>query len=950
MKAWHQLEPLPGICALLLSLAGVASAQHWAYVAPIRPEPPKVTNPQWPRNAVDRFVLNRLEQEGLRPSPEADKNTLLRRVTLDLTGLPPTPAELQAFLSDASPNAYEKVVDRLLASPRYGERMAIEWLDLARYADTQGYQLDSQREMWPWRDWVINAFNRNMPFDQFTVEQIAGDLLPRATQNQKIATGFNRNHMINSEGGSIPEEFQVEYVVDRVETVSTVWLGATLGCARCHDHKYDPFKQRDFYRFFAYFNNITEAGVDGATSNAWPFMPIASAGQQRELDRLNSGIAEREPKIAPETVSPLIAEWEQTAAAALPPSPRRGLIADYDLNGNFNDLSGAYHHGRVLSGEVRYGPGSVDRAATLNGVTRVDTGVQLPSAFSIALWEQTDGRKQVTLLQNTEDAVSRRGFEMLVGEPRPLPGTNRGSHLIFRIVNRWPADLIEIQTREPITQNKWHHLVFAYDGSLKASGTRVFLDGRPIACDVIHDSLSGPAVSSRSLEIGNPDLGVPYNGRLDDLRIYSSQLSEAEVGVLALHEPARAILFKPEASRSKEEKDSLRRYFLTYHAPKDLRTTYSELVTLTAERDTLNRAIPTVMIMEERDKPRDTFVLARGDYRTPREKVTPGTPTVLPPPPSDAPANRLGLARWIVDPSNPLTARVTVNRYWQLYFGKGLVKTSEDFGSRGDAPTHPKLLDWLATEFIRTGWDVKAMQRLIVTSATYRQSSRVSADLLEKDPGNRLLSRGPRFRLPAETIRDSALFEAGLLDDRIGGRSVFPYQPDGLWEELSVGDLYSAQVYVQDHGIDLYRRSLYTFWKRTAPPPSLTAFDAPDREKCTASRILTNTPMQALVLMNDPTYVEAARVLASKALKTPDPADFLFRAVLTREPSAAEKSMLNALAERNVVKFRQNPQAASKLVRVGESPADPNLDLAALAGWTTTASVVLNLDEAITKQ
>jgi hypothetical protein len=661
-------------------------------------------------------------------------------------------------------------------------------------------------------------------------------------------------------------------------------------------------------------------------------------------------MAEREKKLAPETVAPLMAEWEKTRLETLTPSPRRGLVAEYDLNGNFNDLSGRYHHGRVVRGEVSYGPGPVDRAATLNAVSRVDTGVLLPEAFSIALWEQADGKAQSVVLDNTDEANGRRGFEMLVGESKGLPGMNRGSFLIFRVIRRWPGERIEVRTRERVTQNKTHHVVFAYDGSGKGAGARVFVDGKATACDVARDSLSGSAVSGRPLEVGNSDVNLSFHGQLDELRIYDRPLNDAEAEELAAVEPIRAILFKLDASRLQEEKETLRRYFLTHDAPAELRQSFSEWAALADQREALNRTIPTVMVMQEMEKPRTTFILARGDYRNPREQVAPGTPEALPPMPADAPANRLGLARWIVDPANPLTARVAVNRYWQMYFGSGLVETSENFGTQGKRPSHPELLDWLATEFVRTGWDVKAMQRLIVTSATYRQASKATPELLAKDPANRLLARGPRFRLPAETIRDSALFEAGLLEDRIGGRSVFPYQPAGLWEELAVGDIWAAQAYQQDHGSDLYRRSMYTFWKRTAPPPSLTAFDAPGREKCAASRILTNTPLQALALMNDPTYVEAARALAARAMKDADPAGFLFRTVLTRDPSGSEKRVIADLAQRNIAKFRQDRAAAGKLIHIGESDAGQEMDAAALAGWTTAASVVLSLDEAITKQ
>jgi hypothetical protein len=828
--------------------------------------------------------------------------------------------------------------------------MAMPWLDLARYADTQGYQIDSMREMWPWRDWVIGAFNRNMPFDQFTVEQIAGDLLPNATREQQVATGFLRNNRINAEGGSIADEFLVEYAVDRVETTATVWLGSTLGCARCHDHKYDPFSQRDFYRFFAYFNHVPEAGVGNAGGNSDPVLALPTPQQQSDLERLNSGLIEREKKLSAAT-PPLLAEWEKSKPQ-LAASPRDGLLAHYGLDGSFDDLSGNYRHGRVLRGGVEYQPGPVDRAANFDGATGVSTGVSLPAAFSIALWEQAEGLKQMTLLGATEDAQTRRGFEMLLDDSLPMPPV-RGAHLIFRLVNRWPADLIEIRTRERVTQKEWRHVVFTYDGSGKAAGARVYVDGKPVECVAVHDALSAAPVSAMPLGIAGPTVGASFHGGIDDLRIYSRPLTAEEAERLASVEPVRAALLQLAGKRTNEEKETLRRYFLTHDAPEDLRRAYAEYTSMLAQRDTLNRAIPTVMVMREMEKPRDTFVLAKGDYRNRKEKVTPGLPASLTPSP-EVPG-RLGLARWLVDPANPLTARVTVNRYWAMYFGTGLVRTVEDFGSQGEAPSHPELLDWLATEFVRTGWDVKAMQRLIVTSATYRQASAVSPAITEKDPENRLLARGPRFRLPAETIRDNALSAAGLLNGEIGGPSVFPYQPDGLWEETAVGDIYSAQVYQQSHGKDLYRRSLYTFWKRTVPAPSLAVFDEPDREKCTARRTLTNTPMQALALMNDPGYVEAARALAERAVKEagaapPGRAAFLFRLATSREPSREEERVLVDLAARSIARYRKQPEEARKLLGVGESKFDAKLDAAELAGWTIVASAILNLDETITKE
>ena len=696
---------------------GAKSGQHWAYVAPVRPQIPATSNPSWPRNPIDSFILNRLDQEKLKPSPEANKITQLRRVTFDLTGLPPTPEERRAFLEDLSPNAYERLVDRLLDSPHFGERMAMQWLDLARYADTDGYQIDSEREMWAWRDWVVNAFNRNMPFDQFTIEQLAGDLLPQPTEDQRIATGFNRNHMINSEGGSIPEEYQVEYVADRVETTAAVWMGTTLGCARCHDHKYDPFPQQAYYRFFAYFNNVPEQGIHNAAGNAEPILRLGSPDQRRQLDVLNSGLAEREPRISEAAVSPLVAAWEKgNPTEALSASPS-GLLVHYDFDGSVRDFSGNHHPASVMSGEIGYGEGPVNRSAILNGVTRLLTGVKLPAAFSIALWTKSEGLTQMTVLQNTEEPLARRGFEMLYDDSRPLPDQNRGVHMIFRLVHRWPDDLIEIRTRERIPQKEWIHVTVTYDGSGKASGLRVYLDGKPLDCTVAHDALSGAPASNRLLEIGAPDVGAPYQGRMDDLRVYDRSLTQKEAGILAVDEPVRAILSQPAGQRSEDQRLALRRYFLTYAASEDLRTVYSDYLPLLSRRNALLRIMPTVMVMAEAKPPRDTFILSRGDYRNKTEKVAPGVPSALSPLPANAPPNRLGLARWLMDSKNPLTARVTVNRYWQMYFGTGLVKTAEDFGSQGETPSHPELLDWLATEFIRTGWDVKNLQRLIVTSS-----------------------------------------------------------------------------------------------------------------------------------------------------------------------------------------------------------------------------------------
>lgn len=943
---------------------GASYSIHWAFVPPARPAVPSVKDGKWPRNPIDNFILARLELEGLRPSPEADKATLLRRVTLDLTGLPPTRAELESFLADPSPDAYEKQVDQLLKSPHYGERMAMEWLDLARYADTHGFHIDSLREMWHWRDWVINAFNRDMPFDQFTIEQLAGDLLPNATLDQKIATGFSRNHMINYEGGAIPEEYQNEYVVDRIETTSAAWMALTMGCARCHDHKYDPIKQKEFYQFYAFFNTIPEKGLDGMKGNAEPFLPLPSHEQQLQLDQLKQDIAGREAALPEKEVAALQGEWEKSRLATLPEAPRDGLLAHYELDGNLADTSGHYQHGKTLRGDVTYDEGEVSGAASFDGEVQVDLGstaaFERSDPFSFALWLKGAGfgqKKEMVVVQKVQDSPGREGYELLFDDSVVVPGEylKRAAHLIVRLIHQWPDDLIQVQTRDRLTYGDWSHFTVTYDGSGRASGLKLYVGGKPAEFEVLKDKLTGSIQNSRPLEIGNKKTGAPYKGQIDDLRIYNRRLTPADVERLAVYEPVRTILGTVPGKRSKTQKENLTEYFLTYEAPENFRKLHAELKTLTKKKVELEAAIPNTMVMQEMEKPRETVVLGRGDYRNRGEAVSPGVPAVLPPLPKEAPLNRLTLAKWLVSPSHPLTARVAVNHYWQMYFGMGIVKSAENFGSQGEPPSHPELLDWLATEFIRTGWDIKAMQRLIVTSAAYRQSSRVAPALLDKDPENRLLARGPRLRLPAEIVRDNALAISGLLNEQLGGPSVYPYQPKGLWEELAIGEGFSGQSYAQGKAQDLYRRSMYTVWKRTVPPASLATFDAPDREKCTARRARTNTPLQALVLLNDPTYVEAARALAQRAIKQAgkSPArriDFTFRLATGRTPEARERQILLQYARQELGDYRRDKSAALKLLGVGESKYDTKLDASELAAWTTVASAILNLDETVTKE
>jgi hypothetical protein len=932
---------------------------HWAYTAPVRAEPPTVKESGWTRNPIDQFILARLEREGLKPSAEADKVTLLRRVTYDLTGLPPTPAAVDSFLADRSPDAYERRVDALLQSPRYGERMAMPWLDAARYADTHGYHIDSLRGMWPWRDWVIQAFNRNLPFDQFVIEQLAGDLLPNATRDQKVASGFNRNHMINFEGGAIADEYQVEYVVDRVEATSSAFMGLTMGCARCHTHKYDPITHKEFYQFFAFFNNVAERGLDGRTGNAVPFLLLPTPPQQAKLDELEAAIKVREAALDDEKVGAAQAEWERSFAGTLPPIDREGLIAHYELDGSFSDISGRYQHGRTIVGDPTFDAGQIGRAVSFDGDTEVSFGnvgsFGSNDRFSLAVWLRGRGNLPMSVFQKVADPKRRRGYEWRLDDI-VLVGIQRwAARMTIVLASDAPGDRIEIRTRERLRLGDWYHLTLTYDGSGKASGLFLYVDGKLFETDVVKSTLAGSIATDADFSLGSKALGQPFVGQIDDLRLYNRTLTPEQIEKIALHYQPRVIVSGVTGKRSKEEAQQVRDYFLTYAAPQHLRKAHAELKALRNEKAEYEKSIPSAMVMGELAKPRETFVLARGDYRNHTEKVEPDVPAMLPPLPKDAPRSRLTLARWLVDPAHPLTSRVAVNRFWQMYFGVGIVKTQEDFGVQGEPPVHPELLDWLATEFIRTKWDVRAMQRLIVTSSTYRQASSVTPPLLEKDPDNRLLARGPRMRLPAEMIRDTALAASGLLNGEIGGPSVLPYQPRGLWEEMAFGEGFSAQSYEQSHGKDLYRRGMYTFWKRTVPPASMATFDAPDREKCTARRAQTNTPLQALVLMNGPTYVEASRALAQRALleggkDDKQRVDYAFRLATARKPSGKESGVLRDLLKARLNEFRKDRGSALKLLAVGESARDTRVDPSELAAWTTVASAILNLDETITKQ
>jgi hypothetical protein len=861
---------------------GAKYEPHWSFVPPQRPVVPAG------QNAIDYVIRKRLERDGLKPSRPADPRTLIRRVTLDLTGLPPTPAEVDAFLKDGS---YEKVVDRLLASPRYAERMALRWLEAARYADTNGYQTDGPREMWRWRDWVIDAFHRDMPWDQFTIEQLAGDLLPNATLSQQIATAFNRNHRTSAEGGIVDEEFRVEYVADRTETTSTVWLGLTVGCARCHDHKFDPITQKDYYSLFAFFNNVPEKGFVWNFGNEEPVIKAPLPEQAAKLAELDRRVAELERRV-PNTDKKQ-AKWERKLKKPLEWTVTAGQQLHW-AKGN---------------------PATVEKGPKFD--------YRDPFTFSVRIRPETLVGKQA-ILSKGEDywEGQQHGLYLIDGKVR--------LHVIFR----WTDLGMRVETAEPIKAGEWQHIAVSYDGSMKAAGVRIWVDGRPQKLSVLFDSLLWPMDIKEPWRIGAGG-GVRFSGEIDDVRVYDRALEADEVAALTVTE--RVDVIARRTSRSEAENAKLRLCFLETHPRKERLA----LARARRERATYYASIPTVMVMKEREVPRDTFVLKRGAYDAPLEKVAPSVPAALPAIPDDLPRNRLGLARWLVDARNPLTARATVNRFWAMLFGTGIVKTVEDLGSQGEWPVHPDLLDWLAVEFVESKWSVKHILKTMVMSDTYRQSSRVTPELVALDPENRLLARGPRYRLPPEMIRDQALAVSGLLVEKVGGPSVKPYQPPGLWQELAGG-----QGYKEDAGEGLWRRSLYTYWRRTVAPPSMINFDSPTRETCVVRENRTDTPLQALNLMNDVAFVEAARKLAERARSVPD----IFQLVLGRGPTGAEMTALTKALTKFDEYYRSHPAEADRFLDQGKSPRDRRIPAFHLAAWTAVASLVLNMDEAVTKE
>jgi hypothetical protein len=908
---------------------------HWAFIPPKRPIVPVVADHGWAKQPLDAFVHQRLAAEHLHPSRPASPERWLRRVSLDLIGLPPSIAELDAISKDVQTRgeaAYEAAVDRLLASPRYGERMALDWLDVARYADTHGFNNDAARIMWRWRDWVIQSFNSNMAYDRFITEQLAGDLLPNPTLDQRIATGFGRNHVINSEGGIIDEEYRVEYVADRVSTLGAAWLGLTLGCAHCHDHKFDPLTQRDHYRFFAIFNNVPEMGEDGRVANAFPLIPAPTNEQQQRLRQLESAIAKMTSEIEAREKG---WAWHESNAPALLRTAKDVTIPD----------------GAIVQIDEMPDP---SKKPQLQG-KGVPVMKRQPLTFSF--WLRPEAVDIDAALLSTIDYATSKAA-VTYGKGMELRLVNR--ELEFRYADRFPAYSIRVRSQGAhLGPGERRFLTLLYEGArneamrTEAAVVRMFVDGQELPVQILNDDLGlpedeKPTITNFRIGWDNNPKGVRYNGRLDDLTIWARSLTPPEINAVFMSKAIPYAVGRERVHKATPVENSwLRRV-------QDAGDRH-RLDALRGQWLALRRELSYTMVMEEMAKPRETHVLIRGGYDAPGEKVDAGVPEdLLGAWPAGAPKNRLGLAMWLTKPDHPLTSRVVVNRFWQQLFGQGIVKTSDNFGMQGEWPSHPELLDWLAREFVDSGWNVKALMKRIVLSATYRQDSSATAELLSKDPENRLLARGPRFRLPAEIIRDEDLMICGLLKNRLGGPSVFPYQPEGLYKGIVVAASYPGTKYVESKGDDLYRRSLYTFWKRTVPHPTMIVFDAPDREVCVVRRSTTNTPLQALTLLNDPIFVEAARALAERSMheggSTADARlTFAFRLATGRVPDADEKQILLAKLHEMLATYRKDTKAAGELISIGASKPDSAIAVEELAAYTAVANIILNLDEVITK-
>ncbi len=937
--------------------AGANYEPHWSLIPPSRPEVPPVQNAAWPRNPLDHFILARLEASGLQPAPEADRRTLARRLSLDLTGLPPEPAVVEAFVQDPSSDAYEQLVDRLLSSARWGEHRGRFWLDAARYADTHGIHFDNFREMWTYREWVIDAFNRNVPFDRFTIEQLAGDLLPDRTLDQLIGSGFNRCNMTTNEGGAIDEEYLVLYTRDRTETTAQVWMGLTAGCAVCHDHKFDPLSQKEFYELAAFFNNTTQRAMDGNIRDTPPMVIVPADQDRTAWEGLPAQLSQAQQRIDARRAEAR-SDFDGWLAKATPAQLKAKVDnAELVLHAPLGECTNNQLT-LALQGEVQ----NVSLSAAPNydaGVTsakafksRPETNVALPAAgdfekdqpFSCGAWVKVPrGDLSGAIVARMDEGSGHRGWDLWLDRGRPAT----------HIVHQWPNDAVKVIGKQALEPGKWHYITISYDGAGSAAGVKVYLDGARQEVEVAADSLKNSIRTEVPFKLAQRNSSARLDDiALQDLRVYRRVLAAEEIASLASVSRAAYLVGLPAEARSGTDHEELYGWYL-----EKIDAPYNEAVAgkraLEAKEAEIKTRSTIAHVMQEKSEEAMAFVLFRGEYDKRREEVKPDTPDALPPFRETLPKNRLGLAQWLLEDDHPLTARVTVNRFWQEVFGRGLVSTAGDFGVSGQLPTHPELLDWLAIEFREGGWDMKKFFKLLVTSATYRQAAVTTPEKLEKDRENKLLSRGPRFRMDAEMVRDYALASSGLLVEKLGGPSVRPYQPEGVWEAVAmIGS--NTRDYKQDQGEGLYRRSLYTFWKRAAPPASMEIFNAPNRELCTVQRERTNTPLQALVTLNDPQFVEAARHLASRALKEAGEdettrIDFLARRLLARSLSEDELAIVRGSLGTLVTHYREHDDDAKKLIATGESQPDAELDAALLAGWTMLANELMNLDEVLVK-
>lgn len=936
--------------------SGAEYQSHWSYIAPVKASLPAVKNAGWVRHPIDAFVLAQLENMGLEPAAEADRRTWARRVSLDLTGLPPAPERVAAFVNDTSPDAYEKFVDELFQLPQWGEHRGRYWLDYARYADTHGIHFDNYREMWSYRDWVISAFNRNMPYDEFTRESLAGDLLPNRTLEQQIGSGFNRCNMTTNEGGIIDEEYVVLYARDRTETVSQVWMGLTTGCAVCHDHKFDPVTMRDFYSLSAFFNNTTQGARDGNIKDTPPIVVVPQMADRPRWEALVADLPAAKARVdarrgaaRPEFDTWLVSAKPEEFSSQI---PTEGLYVSAPFNEGTGQVAKLTIGGAVrevpLSDKVQWKPGqSGVQSIEVTGGAAIELAdvadFEADQSFSYAAWiKLPPNDSQGAIASRMDRSNGYRGWDFWV------QGRRIGTH----IISAWSDDALKVVTQAQVKGNEWTHVAVTYNGSRKASGVKVYINGKAQGTNVESDTLKGSIKTTVPFKVGQRNDSEAIAGLgLQDLRLYQRELNAGEVASLGQSALLASIVAKAPEQRTDAEKNELYNWWLDTRDT-SYKTLTGELARLEQEQAAIKSRGTIAHVMQERAEPAIAYILQRGEYDKRQEQVSAGTPAALPPFPEAAPRNRLGLADWLLSNDHPLTARVTVNRYWQEVFGVGLVRTTGDFGVSGELPSNQELLDWLAVDFRENGWDVQRLFKQIVLSSTYRQSAVTTPAKLDRDPDNRHLSRGPRFRMDAEMVRDGALSSSGLLVPRIGGPSVRPYQPSGVWEAIAM-DVSNTRSYQRDTGEGLYRRSLYTFWKRMAPPASMDIFNATNRELCTVRRERTNTPLQALVTLNDEQMIEAARHLAQTALlartENAERIELIAQRLISRSFRPEELAIISASLDDLMQQYKDQPDAAQLLITVGESKADPQLSPQTLAAWTMLVNELMNLDEVLNK-